>query len=113
MGATIGPTSSFLHDNITLVHATCNSTHQLDQTITPIITASIEAFRKQPSPLRVVVISSPQVAFAITDRIANMPQEGITLEGNTIYIFPAHVLNVVFTVTATISPKIQMSRHWR
>jgi hypothetical protein len=35
----------------------------------------------RPPPLRVVIISSPQVGYAITDRIVNMPQEGVSITG--------------------------------
>jgi hypothetical protein len=74
--------------------ATCDQNHSAETMINPTITACIEAFSTQPPPLRVVVISGPQVGYAITDRVVNMPQEGVSITGTTIYSVPAHTLQV-------------------
>jgi hypothetical protein len=81
IGTITDPISSFVEENMTLVHATCNQDHSAETITNPTITACIEAFRMQPAPLRVMVISRPQVGYAITDRVINMPQAGITIIG--------------------------------
>jgi hypothetical protein len=94
IGANTGPIPSFLEDNLTMCDATCDQNHSAETMINPTITACIEAFSTQPPPLRVVVISGPQVGYAITDRVVNMPQEGVSITGTTIYSVPAHTLQV-------------------
>jgi hypothetical protein len=74
IGATTGPISAFVQNNLILVHAAHSQSIQSSTDIPEMVMECLEAFRLNRPPLRLVVISNPAVAAAIIAFSTSLPQ---------------------------------------
>jgi ribonuclease HI/exonuclease III len=88
IGATSGPASTFTQNRLTLVHAIHTEGPSAPTTIPTTLMTCMEAFKLQPPPIRLVIISNPAVAAAIITHASTLPQPDTS--ANTICTLPAN-----------------------
>jgi hypothetical protein len=87
IGATAGQISAFTQSNLTLAHATHTRASGTPTTIPPNVMSCLEAFKLDPPPIRLVVISSPEAASLIVSWATTLPRANI--RAHTIFTIEA------------------------